>query len=46
MKDFRVMIAGRGAGGSRKAERSVASVGGIVLVVNLLFWWFSVEDVL
>lgn len=33
VKDFRVMIAGSGAGGRRKAERRVASVGGIVIVV-------------
>lgn len=32
-KDFRVMIAGRGAGGRRKADRRVASVGGIAIVV-------------
>jgi hypothetical protein len=35
VKDFKVTIAGSGAGGRRKAERSVASVGGIVIVVNL-----------
>jgi len=36
VKDFRVIIAGRGAGGRRKADRRVASVGGIVIVVCTL----------
>lgn len=36
MKDFSVIIAGRGAGGRRNAERRVASVGGIVIVVCTL----------
>jgi hypothetical protein len=36
VKDFRVIIAGRGAGGRRNAERRVASVGGIVIVVCTL----------
>ena len=33
MNDFSVMIAGRGAGGRRKAERRVASVGGMMIVL-------------